>query len=286
MRDPVAAAESLRHRVAEREHRPAERHPGMHRALEQTRPLVEIARLLDDAWKVGRDQPRPRQRMQVRLGVVSLDVQRLRAMRERVHRRPHGLGAGEVEREERLVDDAGEVCAGAPAGHPPVGVPDAEERRPLRAGVGGRDRDDRHRRLRGDRLGKVDGAAASERDRRVARPGGGVGDTARRHLRPPRRRLERQVLLPPALARDEERPLHAELLQDPRQRRDAPADDHDGRRVRAKSTNACAARVSARPLERTRKISRTGSRPRTRADAIVPAARSASRAVREMNVTP
>src|SRR5439155_13136489 len=94
-------------------------------------------------------------------------------------------------------------------------------------------------------------------------------------------------LLPlPPVARDEQRPLDVELGENRGELAEVPADDHVGRRERANSTNAWAARVSARPLARTRKISRTGSRPRTRAIAIVPAARSDSIAVREMNVTP
>ena len=59
-----------------------------------------------------------------------------------------------------------------------------------------------------------------------------------------------------------------------------------GARPRANSTNARAARVSARPLARTRKISRSSSSPSTRASASVPAARSASIEEREMKVTP
>ena len=56
--------------------------------------------------------------------------------------------------------------------------------------------------------------------------------------------------------------------------------------VSVPTTYAGATRVSARPAERTSEISRAGSSPSTSATATVPAATSASIALREMNVTP
>ena len=56
--------------------------------------------------------------------------------------------------------------------------------------------------------------------------------------------------------------------------------------ARANSTNASATRVDTLPAPRTREISRVASIPSRRASARVPAARSDSTAVREMNVTP
>ena len=57
-------------------------------------------------------------------------------------------------------------------------------------------------------------------------------------------------------------------------------------RSRTNATNSSAARVCARPEARTSEISRFAFIPSRRASASVPAARSDSTAVREMNVTP
>src|SRR5205814_9210185 len=105
-------------------------------------------------------------------------------------------------------------------------------------------------------------------------------------LAPASRGFERQLLPGPARACDEERRLDPELARDVGELGQAPADDHRGSRARAYSRKARAARVSLRPVARATTISRTGSSPRTRAAVSVPAARSASIAVREMKVTP
>ena len=57
-------------------------------------------------------------------------------------------------------------------------------------------------------------------------------------------------------------------------------------RSRTNATNSSAARVCTRPDARTSEISRFAFMPSSRASARVPAARSDSTAVREMNVTP
>src|SRR5437899_3649789 len=232
------------------------------------------------------DQPRAGKRMLVRLRVVSLHVQRLRAVRERVHRRPDGLRTRQGQCQLGLVHDAGELRARAAAPHAAVGVADTEVRRPLRSRIGGGDRHDRDALLGGDRLPEVDGATPAERDDAVACSRRRIGDTVGRYLPPARRSLDRKLLRLPPVARDEQRPLDPELREHGAELPEPPADDHFGSRERANSTNACAARVSTRPLERTRRISRTGSSPRTPAVAIVPAAMSDSIAVREMNATP
>src|SRR5262249_51361571 len=139
---------------------------------------------------------------------------------------------------------------------------------------------------RRDRFAEVDRAPAPDRDDAVASERGGFADVRRRHLAPAQRGVERQLELVPARAREEERRTHPELvahLRDQGER--SPANDH-ARRARAKSTNVCATRVSARPVERTSEISRAGSSPSTRATASVPASTSASIAAREMNVSP
>src|SRR5438094_2452206 len=108
----------------------------------------------------------------------------------------------------------------------------------------------------------------------------------RRNLGPKRRGTHAQVRSGPALARDEQRLSDSKLAEHAGELGETPADDHAGRCSRAKETNARATRVSLRPLPRARKISRTGSSPRTRAVATRPAARSASIARREMNAMP
>ena len=121
----------------------------------------------------------------------------------------------------------------------------------------------------------------------IARSAVGAGrhlDPVRRHLAhvPAVGELDDRV---PARARDEERPLDPELGEHRGQLGERPADDH-GSRSRANSTNARAARVSARPLRGRGRSRASSSSPSTRASASVPAARSDSTDEREMNVTP
>ena len=230
--------------------------------------------------RVG-DQASAVERERVALGGASLHVQRLRAVRERVQRRPRGDVERQVERQADVVDDPDRVRTGAAALHDPVRRADAVERRPLRARIGRRNVDDRLVRLGGGELAGVDRRAAADREEPVC------GDrnlhAMRRHLGPP---LDvRQIEDLPACARDHERPLDPRLRQHRRQVVEAPADDHE-RRSRANAVNARAARVSARPDARTRRISRSSSSCSTRASTSVPAARSFSIDEREMNVTP
>ena len=92
VRDAVPATERLRHGVREEEPALGERHAGMHRALEQPRSPLEIAAILGDDGKPRADQSRSDGRVVTRPG-----VERLRAVGERVHRRPDGLVAGKVQ---------------------------------------------------------------------------------------------------------------------------------------------------------------------------------------------
>ena len=96
----------------------------------------------------------------------------------------------------------------------------------------------------------------------------------------------RDVEIREARTRDEERALEPELREQRRELGEPPADDHGASCSRAKATNASATRVRARPVADASEISRVTSSPSTRASASLPAARSASTAVREMNVTP
>ena len=233
------------------------------------------------------DQPRAGERVTVGLVVVARDVERLGAVGERVQRRAAALGGRQLERQLRLVDDPRRTGAGAASAHPPVEVADAVERRPLGAGVRGRDRDERQPRLRRDRLAEVDRAPAAEREHHVcaAREPGDALDLVRRGAGPGVDRLDRQGLVEPAVRRDQVGVVRVELVEHPRKLVEPPAHDHASRSA-AKATNASAARVEARPAARTSEISRAGSRPSTPAAASRPDSSSASTAEREMNVTP
>src|SRR5262245_25254598 len=95
----------------------------------------------------------------------------------------------------------------------------------------------------------------------------------------------RQAGIVPPRARDKQRPLDAELSKQRSELIDPPADDHPSRSL-ANVTNASAARLGTRPVARTMEICRCRSSPSMRTCATVPAARSASTALREMNVAP
>ena len=213
-----------------------------------------------------RDELRALERVLVRLRVVPVRVQRLGAVRERVHRRADGLRPRQAERQPDVVDDAGGCArrrrrrasaaagrarrstASTPRPSTSSGPRRAARAPPPRSPCRGRSRCRRRRRRR-----------RRARDRPPPR----CAPTAPRSSGRPARTAARAV---PARARDEERRLvHAELVEHLREQRDvAPADDHASR-SRAKSTNACATRVSARPVERTSEISRAGLEPLRRA---------------------
>ena len=287
MLQAVPAADRLRHRVGEREHRAGERLAAVAGAAQELCAQVTVERRLDDARQERGDEARALERVLVRVLVVAVRVQRLRAVGERVHRRPHRLLARKTDREADVVDDAAEPSAAPAPAHAPTRVAHAEERRPLRARVRRRDGDERHSRRRRDRLAEIDRAAAADGDDTVARRRRRLVDARGRHLVPARGRLERQLERIPACARDEERRADTELVAHFCEQRDrSPADDHCASLLRAKSTNACATRVSARPLERASEISRAGSSPSTRAIASAPDSTSASIAAFEMNVAP
>ena len=133
MGQAVSAADCLRQRVREREAGAAERGAAMARAAEQLRASIEVAGCVDDAREPLADQLRAGERVLVRVLVVSSDVQRFGAVRERVHGRADCRLARQVERELGVVDDPGRMRTGAAAAHLPLGIADAVERRPLRA---------------------------------------------------------------------------------------------------------------------------------------------------------
>ena len=257
----------------------------MHRALEQPRSPLEIAAILGDDGKPGADQSRSDGRVFTRPG-----VERLRAVGERVHRRPDGLVAGKVQRERGLVDDRDGIRTGSPGLGASCLVAHAEVRCPLRARVRRRDRDEREARGRRHRLRRVDRAATSYRDEAVRirsgvrRGGDHVDRSVAPHVAEPLR--DGEIHCREALTRDEQWTVDAELAEERAECVEPPADDHEASRPRAKATNASATRVRARPVAEAREISRVASRPSTRASVRRPAARSDSTAVREMNVTP
>ena len=170
VRQAVAAADRLRHRVREGEARAAERSAAVARTAQQLRARLEVARRLDDARQPLGDQPRARQRVLVRVLVVPDDVERLGAVCERVHRRADRRLARQVERQLRLVDDSRGCAPRAAAAHLPLRVAHAVVRRPLGTRVRRRHRHERHARRRRDRLAEIDRAAAAERDDAAAAP--------------------------------------------------------------------------------------------------------------------
>ena len=287
MRQPVAAAERLRHRVAEREEGAAERGARLRGSVEQRGTGREILPVVEHPRKPGGDQTRPGDRVHVGVVVVALDVERLGAVRERVQRRAAALLGRQVERQLRLVDDPGRMGVGAASAQLPGEIADAVERRPLGAGVRRRDRHERPPRLRRHRLSEVDRAPTPEREHDVgaAREPGYALDLVRGRARPGVDRLEREGEIEPAVRGDQVRVVRPELVEHIRKLVEPPADDHASR-SRAKATNASVARVEARPAARTSTISRAGSRPSTLAAASLPESSSASTAEREMNVTP
>jgi hypothetical protein len=200
-------ADDLRERVPERKAGARQRGTSTTGALQQPRPRLQIPAVVEHARQPVRDQACACERVLVGVRMMPLDVERLRAVPERVHRRPAGGAMRQVERQPRLVDDAVEPGAATTATRPPLRVADAEVRRPLRTRVRRRHRDEREpgRGRRG--LGSVDRAAAADGDDAV--------DTLW-HLDPMGRDLgpargRRQSDLVPARARHQERPLRREL---------------------------------------------------------------------------
>ena len=205
----------------------------------------DVRRPLDDLRQPPADQLCAGQRVPVALFGPLADVQRLGGVRERVQRGAHRLGKRQVERQLRLVDDRVQPRSRAAAAQLPLRVADAEEPRPLRAGVRRRDRDERQAARRGGSLGGVDRAAAADGDDRV---------DALRNLDPVRRDLFPPVGgvedFAPARAGDDERALTGErgkLVEPPatimrrawrartRRRRRRPASPCGRTRARARS---------------------------------------------------
>src|SRR5439155_533790 len=112
-------------------------------SAEECGAAAQVGAVRENAWKRRRDRGGPAKSPLVRLFVVAPNVERLRAVRQRVERGPGRLRARKLQGEPRLVDDPGEVRAGTSAAHLPRRVADAEEARPLGPRVGRRDRDER-----------------------------------------------------------------------------------------------------------------------------------------------
>src|SRR5438067_13758688 len=260
--------------------------PGNVRAREQLRPGLAIVAKGGHPRQRLVDRPRAFEREHVGVRTPPFDVERLGAVRERVHGGADRHFEWELEGQARVVDDAGEVRSRAAALHAALAVTDSEARGPFGACVCRRHRDDRQARCDRDGLGQVDRAAAADCQQPVGVLGsrGDLVDPVAWDLTPAAR--GRQVELRPALAGDQQWPLDPELAKETRKLAKAPADDHATSLARAKSMNASAARVGDRPAGRTSEISRTGPCPLTRAAASVPASSSASTPDREMKVTP
>jgi len=221
----------------------------MRRSAQQHQPGFAIVRRLEHTWERRRDQRRACERLVVSFCRSSADVQRLGTVSECVHGRPGRFGARQVECQVDVVDERDRMGAGAAALHATVGRADAVEGRPLGARVRRRDVHERQPGLRGRVLGGVDRRAAADGENAV-RPCVDL-DALGWHL-PPAADVRRQSEVVPAVARDQERIVDAGHCERIGKLVERPAHDHEARRSFANSTNACAARVSARPAERTR----------------------------------
>ena len=223
------------------------------------------------------------------LVVAVEDVQRLRAVRERVHRGPAALAAGKVERQPRLVDDPGEVGASAAALRPRRGVARPEVGRPLGAGIRRRDGDERQPGRGGDRLGSVDRASAAQRHETVGPRGLLGGGFDARPLRVRLRAVEAagdgKIERAPAFGGDRAAAARCRPLRARRAARRAPS----GRsRVRPGEGEELVRGPASEPAPQPgrRRSAAPARAPSRVAAASVPAASSPSIAVREMNVTP
>jgi hypothetical protein len=250
----VAAAEPLRHRVRKAEPRPGERGPCVHGAFEQPSAALDVVAVGEDERERRGDEFRSFERVLVRLVVPSLDVERLGGVRESVEGGAACLPGRKPKRQLRLVDDPREPGAAAAGLDAARLVANPEAGSPLGSRVRGGDGDDGELGSRGDGLGRVDRAAAPDGKNPVD-PLGGPGDL----LDDLERRVGLdaveglrggQLELAPALARDEERPLDAQFLEERPELGETPANDYESLSL-AKERKASAARVAERPRART-----------------------------------
>jgi hypothetical protein len=250
----VTPAERLRHRVREAKPRAGERGSRVHGAFEQPSAPFDVVAVGEDERERRRDELRSFERVLVRLVVSALDVERLGRVREGVEGGAARLPGRKPERQLRLVDDPREPGAAAAGLDTALLVANPEAGSPLGSRVGGGDGDDRELGPRGDGLGRVDRAAAADGEDPVD-PLGSLGrlldDLDRRvGLDAVERVRGGQLELTPALARDEERPLDAQLLEERPELDETPANDYESLSL-AKERKASAARVADRPRART-----------------------------------
>jgi hypothetical protein len=136
VRQPVAAPERLRHRVCKAQAGASESCARVHCAFEQSTATFDVFQVGEHEWQRGRDDVRALQSLFVGDVVPPLDVERFGAMSERVHRGAARFLNRKAQCQLRLVDDAGEVRAGASRLDATLFVADAEARSPLGPGVG------------------------------------------------------------------------------------------------------------------------------------------------------
>ena len=164
------------------------------------------------------------------------------------------LPGGKPKRKLRLVDDSREPGAAAGGLDAALLVANPKAGSPLGSRVRGGDGDDGELGSRGDGLGRVDGAAAADGEDPVdslGGPGDLLDDLDRRvGLDSVEGIRGGQLELAPALARDEERPLDAQLLEERPELGETPANDYESLSL-AKDRKASAARVADRPRART-----------------------------------
>ena len=282
MREAVAAADRLRHRVRECETEPPSAAPPCTRRA--AAPCARRGRAgrrrraAATRRSAARRRAHARPRRRCALGRTA-PPRSARARSSPCRPSSRAAGRASARRRRRFPSDAHRAAAA----HLPLGVANAVERRPLRAGVRRRHGHERHVRCCRDRLAEVDGAATADGDHAAAGLRGCVVDAFRRHLESSGVRIDRQ-----SSSEGSRRGAATSRLP----RRTPPA----GRR--APSERSCEPGLSRTRRTPARRASRRGppsGRARSRAKARarrrgrrrrVPAATSASIAEREMNVTP
>ena len=122
VREPVAAADGLRHRVREREHRAAERGATVTRAAEQLRPRFEIRGRVDDAGSHSEISRAPASASSSAAGLWPCAYSASAQWASAFSAVPTVVSRGRSSVSCGVVDDPGRPRARAAAAHPPLGI--------------------------------------------------------------------------------------------------------------------------------------------------------------------
>ncbi len=167
VRQPVGAADRLGHRVSEEEAARGERPSAVGARLRSPVRASRSRPVLEHPRKPAVDRAPPLRRAALRAWP---GVQRLHAVRERVHGSAAALGARQIDRQLSVVHDRAQDRRRPAADLTAIRVAHSEVPRPLGAGVGGRDGDEREPGGRRGLAG-IDRAATADGEDAVS-PGG------------------------------------------------------------------------------------------------------------------